>query len=68
LIDATKPKYTGIDEVLLNPCADVKIFGKETARIYRRMGVVVVNDALGADVLELTDSARKLADTIKVVV
>jgi phosphoribosylglycinamide formyltransferase 2 len=67
-IDATKPRYTGIDTVLQNPCADVKIFGKETARIYRRMGVVVVSDALGADVLELKDTARKLADTIKVVV
>jgi phosphoribosylglycinamide formyltransferase 2 len=66
LIDATNPTYTGIDAVLQNARADVKIFGKETARIYRRMGVVVVNEALGADVLELKDTARKLADTIKV--
>ncbi len=65
-IEAISPDYSGIDLVCQNPRADVRIFGKEVARMHRRMGVVVVNDKLGASSLGLQIEARKLADLIVV--
>ncbi len=65
-IESFRPTYIGIDLVCRNPQADFRLFGKETARIHRRMGVVVLNAELGADVLELQKEARKLADLVKV--
>lgn len=65
-IEANSPTYTGIDRVCQNPYADVRIFGKEAARLHRRMGVVVVNGELGTDVLELQQKARQLADLVDV--
>lgn len=65
-IETISPEYSGIDLVCQNPHADVRIFGKEAARVHRRMGVVVVNAELGADVLELQQTARKLADLVEV--
>lgn len=65
-IETIAPEYSGIEEVCRNPRADVRIFGKEAARIHRRMGVVVLNDSLGTDVLELKQQARELADLIEV--
>ncbi len=65
-IETNLPEYLGIDLVCQNPHADVRLFGKEAARIHRRMGVVVVNAELGADVSELKQIARKLADLVEV--
>jgi len=65
-IESFRPTYIGIDLVCRNPQADFRLFGKETARIHRRMGIVVLNAELGADVLELQKEARKLADLVKV--
>lgn len=65
-IEANSPAYEGIDIVCQTPNADVRIFGKEVARIYRRMGVVLLNGDLGTNVLELKEKARSLADLIQV--
>jgi len=65
-IEILSPEYAGIDLVCQNPRADVRIFGKEVARKHRRMGVVFINAELGADVLELKQTARKLADLVEV--
>lgn len=65
-IETIFPEYSGIDIVCQNPNADVRIFGKEAARVHRRMGVVVVNAEVGADVLELQQTARQLADMVEV--
>ena len=65
-IEANSPIYTGIDLVCQNPHADIRIFGKETARLHRRMGVVVVDAQLGSDVLELQQTARRLANLVEV--
>jgi phosphoribosylglycinamide formyltransferase 2 len=65
-IETNAPVYSGIELVCQNPNADVRIFGKEVARVHRRMGVVVVNAGLGSDVLELQQTARQLADLIEV--
>ena len=65
-IEAIHPIYTGLDLVCQNPRADFRLFGKEVARVHRRMGVVVLNQELGANVLELQQTARKLADLVEV--
>jgi len=61
-----KPTYSGISEVLAEPNADVRIFGKPFTRMYRRMGVVLVNDDLNSDVNSLRLKAKRLADKVKV--
>jgi phosphoribosylglycinamide formyltransferase 2 len=65
-IETISPEYSGLDLVCQNSLADVRIFGKEAARVHRRMGVVVVNAELGTDVLELQQKARQLADLVEV--
>jgi phosphoribosylglycinamide formyltransferase 2 len=65
-IEAVGPVYSGLDLVCGNPRADYRLFGKEVARVHRRMGVVVLNDRLGADVLTLQREARRLADMVEV--
>ncbi|PZX17862.1 formate-dependent phosphoribosylglycinamide formyltransferase [Breznakibacter xylanolyticus] len=65
-IDTMHPVYTGLEKVCAHPRADIKLFGKEEARQYRRMGVVVLNAEPGADVLALQKEARQLADLIEV--
>lgn len=65
-IETIAPEYSGIETVCRNSRADVRIFGKEAARIHRRMGVVLLNNSLGTDVLDLKQQARELADLIEV--
>ena len=65
-IEAIHPTYSGLELVCNNPHADFRLFGKEEARVHRRMGVVVLNQELGADVFELQQTARKLADLVEV--
>lgn len=65
-IETYRPEYFGLEQVCLNPNADFRIFGKEAARVYRRMGVVVLNNELGADVLSLQKQARQLADLVQI--
>lgn len=65
-IDAIRPTYTGFDLVCQNPRADFRLFGKDAARVHRRMGVVVINDELGTDVIALQKAARQLADLVEV--
>jgi phosphoribosylglycinamide formyltransferase 2 len=65
-VETIGPVYTGLEQVCQNPHADFRIFGKEAARVHRRMGVVLLNDELEADVLKLQQEARKLADLVEV--
>jgi phosphoribosylglycinamide formyltransferase 2 len=65
-IETISPDYSGIDLVCRNPKADVKIFGKEAARMHRRMGVVVINGDVETSSVQLQKEARRLADLIKV--
>lgn len=61
------PDYTGVDEVLQDPQADIRIFGKPTAKPGRRMGVVLKWGKEGDSPYELRDAARALADKVSVV-
>jgi phosphoribosylglycinamide formyltransferase 2 len=65
-IETLNPEYSGLDSVCSRSGADYRLFGKEQARVHRRMGVVIVNDNLGTDVLQLKQEARDLADKVQV--
>ena len=65
-IETNTPQYTGLELVCQHPRADYRLFGKQEARKYRRMGVIVVNDTLGTDVIQLKQTARELADKVVV--
>lgn len=59
-----RPIFNGVEEVLKNNNTDIKIFNKPSTRPYRRMAVVLCNDALQADVLVVKDKAVRLAKQI----
>lgn len=61
------PDYTGIDKVLEDSYADVRIFGKPVAKPGRRMGVVLKWGDAASDSVELKTEARALADMVNVV-
>ena len=61
------PDYTGVNDVLCDVHADIRIFGKPEARVNRRMGVVVAWDKQGTKAEEIKKRARELADKVAVV-
>ena len=62
----TRPEYRGMEEVTGIPDTYLRIFGKPTARISRRMGVVVCNGPVEGDLAALRDKAKALADKVTV--
>lgn len=60
------PAYKGLERTCEED-ADLRIFGKPTTRVGRRMGVVVVNAPLEANLDEVRDKAKRLADYVEVV-
>lgn len=60
-------EYKGLEGVLETPNTDFRVFNKNTARPYRRMGVVLLNAPLDADVETMRQEAEKLAASIEVV-
>ncbi len=64
--DGETPIYSGIEDVLINPNADIRIFNKPTKRKYRRMGVVLVNGDLSADVTQIKEKAIQLSKLITI--
>ncbi len=61
----TEPIYRGIERALTNPNMDVRIFGKPSARINRRMGVVVAHAPNGSDLDQLRKDTIAAAEAIK---
>lgn len=61
------PDYTGVNDVLCDVHADIRIFGKPEARVNRRMGVVVAWDKQGTKAEDIKKRARELADKVTVV-
>ncbi len=59
------PDFSGLDEVLSVDGSDIRLFGKPTARPYRRMGVVLYSG--DEDVEEITQKAKDLAAKITLV-
>lgn len=63
----TAPRYEGIDRALAcDPRTDVRIFGKPSARVNRRMGVVVGYAPLDGDLDALRDRVKAAAAEIEV--
>jgi len=60
-----KPNYRGLERTCEED-ADVRIFGKPTTRLNRRMGVVVCNGPVGTDLNALRDKAKRLASYVEV--
>lgn len=56
---SSEPNFNGLEEVLSIEGADVRIFGKPTARPYRRMGVVLFSG--DQPVEKITSTAKDLA-------
>lgn len=59
------PRYRGIG-LTCEEDADIRIFGKPSTRLNRRMGVVVCNGPLDADIDALRDKAKRLASYVEV--
>ncbi len=66
--EGKNPRYIGIEEVLVNPLTDVRVFNKPTTRPYRRMAVVLTYDVVGSDVDSVKQKAIELAKQIEVIV
>jgi phosphoribosylglycinamide formyltransferase 2 len=56
------PIFSGVEEAMMQPESDVRIFGKPSTRKYRRMGVVLTSGSENVDVL--VDAAKKMANKI----
>ena len=66
-IETSAPQYEGIAEALAdNPRTDIHIFGKPTARVNRRMGVVVGYEPLGSDLDALRTRVKAAAAKVRV--
>ena len=61
-----QPNYRGLEKVTCAEDADIRIFGKPTTRVNRRMGVVVCNALVGSDLNALRDKAKALAAQVEV--
>lgn len=59
------PRYRGLEQTCEED-ADLRIFGKPTTRLNRRMGVVVCNGPLDADLNGLREKAKRLAGYVEV--
>lgn len=57
---------TGVEDALQQKNTDVRIFGKPTARPYRRMAVALVYDEVNADITGLRKKAKDAADKISI--
>lgn len=64
--NSENPTYSGIEMIATLPNTDFRIFGKPTSRPYRRMGVVLVNDELNANIGDVVEKAKKAAGMVKV--
>tara|TARA_R110002072_G_scaffold302601_1_gene486534 strand:- start:12641 stop:13807 length:1167 start_codon:yes stop_codon:yes gene_type:complete len=60
------PTFANIEKVAAASKTDFRLFGKASSRPYRRMGVVLTNDSLEADVSEVTQRAKELAAAVEV--
>lgn len=64
--EGSAPVFTGVEQVLAQPKADIRLFGKPVARPYRRMGVVLTYDSPDTEIDAVTQRAIDLAKLVKV--
>ena len=63
---SSQPEYTGIEEAFKFKNSDVRIFGKPSAREYRRMGVALTWDEKDSGINEIRKRVKNIADCVKV--
>lgn len=61
-----QPRYRGEEEVCREENTDLRIFGKPSTKLNRRMGVVVRYDAFDADLDALRDKTKAAAAKVEV--
>lgn len=64
-MEGAVPQFRGVEQTCEED-ADVRLFGKPTVRMNRRMGVVVVSGELDSDLDALRDKAKRLANYVEV--
>ncbi|MFK7757374.1 MAG: formate-dependent phosphoribosylglycinamide formyltransferase, partial [Flavobacteriales bacterium] len=60
------PVFSGVAKVLETQNTDIRLFGKPTSRPYRRMGVVLLNGGVDADIEQMRKDAAALASLVTV--
>ena len=61
-----EPQYRGVEEAVVEPDTDIRIFGKPYTKVNRRMGVVVCNAPNGSDMDALRDKCKAAAAKVEV--
>ena len=61
-----RPNYSGLEEVTKEEDTYLRIFGKPTTRVNRRMGVVLCYAPLGSDLDALRDKCKGIAAKVEV--
>ena len=61
-----RPNYRGLESVTKEEDTYLRIFGKPTTRVNRRMGVVVCYASNGSDIDALRDKCKAIADRVEV--
>jgi phosphoribosylglycinamide formyltransferase 2 len=61
-----QPTFVGIEKIAALPKTNFRLFGKPTARPYRRMGVALVNGPLNADINKIVADAKEAAALVQV--
>lgn len=64
--EGTNPSFEGIENALLEPNTDVRVFGKPSTRPYRRMAVALAYDNIGTPIDTVTLKAINNAKKIKI--
>lgn len=64
--DGAHPSYKGLEQAMNEKQSDIRIFGKPTARPYRRMAVALTYDQLNADVNKVKERAIEIAKMVEV--
>lgn len=64
-IEGALPQFRGVEQTCEED-ADIRLFGKPTVRMNRRMGVVVVSGELDSNLEALRDKAKRLASYVEV--
>ena len=64
--NSNNPTYSGLDKIAVLPKTDFRIFGKPSSRPYRRMGVVLVNDATEKPITEIVEKAKEAAKLVTI--
>ncbi len=66
VIEDKAPQFRGVEDALSEENIDVRLFSKPTARVNRRMGVVVGYDEVGSDLDALRDKVKAAAAKVEV--